>query len=299
MAESYFDPTSGDDTTGDGSYSTPYKTLNKAATEASDGDTIRLVNGTHTLTYNETASTSINKNLTITSESDDATLAILDGDNYTYYTWWRVYGAVTVTFKNITITKMKNTGGNGSFTVNPVFVGSNTIIDGMIWDDTYCGGGSYGVVNANGNNQTVTIRNCIVKNLPPAGLHCFFSSFANTSAVTHNIYNNTFYLNTDNIHYGIIYSPSTNSTYNFKNNIVYNSSGTAQVVAASGDATETVNLHNNCFHANSGAVTETSGSWGTVDSQDNITTDPLFVSAATGNFKLRPTSPCIGTGTNV
>jgi hypothetical protein len=51
----------------------------------------------------------------------------------------------------------------------------------------------------------------------------------------------------------------------------------------------------NCCINNMGAVNDEGG--GTGDGTNNIFADPQFVDFATGDLRLRPSSPCIGAGT--
>lgn len=67
MPSFYVSPT-GNDITGNGSVGSPYLTLDKAINVASNGDTIYVMNGTHTYT----TTVAINKELTITSQNGKA-----------------------------------------------------------------------------------------------------------------------------------------------------------------------------------------------------------------------------------
>ena len=62
------------------------------------------------------------------------------------------------------------------------------------------------------------------------------------------------------------------------------------------DATQDIaNLTNNCCFHQFGSNNDQGA--GTSDGTDNIFADPQFVDSANGDYRLRPSSPCIGTGT--
>lgn len=73
MTTWYVSP-SGNDSTGDGSYSTPWEHIYKAIDESISGDTILLLDGT----YAEEVSRTFNKSLKIQSESEDYTKVIIE-----------------------------------------------------------------------------------------------------------------------------------------------------------------------------------------------------------------------------
>jgi hypothetical protein len=68
--------TTGSDTTGDGSSGNPYLTVSKCLTVGIDGDTVRALSGTYTIT----STTNIDKQFTITSNSGVATDVIFDAN---------------------------------------------------------------------------------------------------------------------------------------------------------------------------------------------------------------------------
>lgn len=93
MATWYIDFTNGDDSTGDGTSSSPYKTLSKAHTEATSGDTVEFAAGTYT------GKVSFSKNLTMQAASGaTVTYNAEAGNSYIFDTG---AASLTLTFKGI------------------------------------------------------------------------------------------------------------------------------------------------------------------------------------------------------
>ena len=140
-----------------------------------------------------------------------------------------------------------------------------------------------------------TLRYCISKN--DMGDLIFF----NYPSAGNEIYNNVFYIKSG-LKPNIIHESGTKEHgYNYYNNIVYNLSSSAGFALANsvGDRTQTRSLSNNVFYNVANIPAEMS------HSPTMQTTDPQFLSLSStvtlginslGGFKLKPTSPFIGTG---
>ena len=76
------------------------------------------------------------------------------------------------------------------------------------------------------------------------------------------------------------------STYTIKNTIFVGNTGSETLMASTSGQLGTLVDSNNCY-------SNTGHSGGT----NNIFSDPLFVDSTTGDFRLRPSSPCINAGT--
>lgn len=162
----YVNSATGNDSTGDGSSGSPYKTFHKGYTVSSSGDTLNLT-GTFTWTdADETADASttgytISKNLTIQGQSADATIIQAHAsENSADRRVFTVSSGYTVTFDSITIRHGKAPSGGGVYSgynssANMTFqncrVEYNRVIGGSwgeggaIW--AYLSGGSLTVTN--------------------------------------------------------------------------------------------------------------------------------------------------------
>lgn len=114
------------------------------------------------------------------------------------------------------------------------------------------------------------------------------------------------FANTNSVMGNIIYASGANGMrvndgdysvmlYNniFQNN--GNAAGEYNVNWAGGNTAETLGIHGyNCFNTAGGGGS--SNLSGLTTNATEITTDPLFVDAANGDFRLQSTSPCKGTG---
>ena len=106
----YVDATNGNDTTGDGTETKPYKTVEAAAKAAVSGDTITLGAGKYTLYGVSSVNTTKGKNLTFVGQGADKTFwgigaTIPDPANFgtEYNGDYSFDGAGTITFRNMTL----------------------------------------------------------------------------------------------------------------------------------------------------------------------------------------------------
>lgn len=122
--------------------------------------------------------------------------------------------------------------------------------------------------------------------------------FFNYPSTGNEIYNNVFYIGAG-LSPNIIHENSSQHTYNFFNNIIYNLSTTADYAFKATEQTRTIS--NNVFYGNHPSVDPL-----TAEPADpfKITADPLFVNAGTGatcinslsGYKLRGSSPALNAG---
>ena len=142
------------------------------------------------------------------------------------------------------------------------------------------------------SNLTSTIESCVFIECTNVGTWASIIA-AGQSDGTANINNCIFYNATNQLKH-IARQSVAGITSNFKNNIVYQNVGATTYLVS--DTNGVTNFYNNDTYAASGAVALTSSGSPTVE-QNNITTDPLFVDLPNLDFRLRPSSPCIDTGT--
>lgn len=289
MATVYISPTGSDARTYAQAQSsaTPWLTVGKANTSATTGDTIIVMAGTHTM-----ESITFTKTFTIQGETSNPLLYVFNAGGVTRSWTFSGYsptlkylkftGTVFQTFVFATPTGTTTTinscifkyplndNGPSSYTANMRFTGNLTE-----------GGGT--------NNLTANLFDAT----SVAGTGCLpFVSTLDTPALM-NLTNNTFYVNglSTAFGYGILYSPDSSGgsqgtpTWTLKNNIFM--SQTSMTNGSVGGAGTRTSSYSCAYNLPSSNLPGTGG----------ITSDPLFVDAANGNFNLRPTSPCIETGT--
>lgn len=291
MTTYYISPT-GNDTTGNGSNATPWLTISKAHTSASSGDTIICKDGTYTW-----VTQAFSKSLTIRAENtllaifDGASSALnwqpsvdttISGIRFTNATGaanvpiFRLEVSATLTFNScrfdtLLIHGTSNAGQGGLIGTglggsgSPIFVLNLCIIDDVYMMSTatenYLLSGRLDVVN---RIVTYTLTNCAL----------YFVN-ASSQRVQKILMKSTSFV-----------SSGANIVSTIKNCIVHNNTGNA--LSYSTGASGIVNtLTNSCFYNITGVPSGTA----------LVTSDPLFVDPANDNFNLRPTSPCVNTGT--
>lgn len=289
----YYIATTGNDTTGNGSLATPWLTLAKFLASSTTGDTCMVGAGTFTFAA-----------ATITNRTIQGTR----GTGVTNTTGWTVFtgsgsgvkwafGTGTTVVKDIWFDSCVNTSNTGGLItcgnmVTPVFT-----ITGCRFSNCSGGGGdagsavigSIGYIGLLGN---ITIGSCIFDNCNTTynNVSAYFSMRGAVAGSTFNFFNNVFIVRTTpTVYVSSVFTGDTehaNTTWTLKNNIfICRSAGIAMGLAG------TATMSNN----------DIIGFWilGTVIQSNNITTEPLFIDENNNDFRLRPTSPCLGTGTIV
>lgn len=284
MANWYLNADSGDDGAGDGSSGNPWETIAKAHTEASGGDTVYLQASSAAYAF---ATQTFTKALTWEGVSGDPADVVIDaGGNGRQ--WW--FQADTV-WSNVTLYDAGLSDRDGLLTHSS---GVTTVFNNVIFDtidlslaENYWYGGLVNV-QVSASNVSVTLNYCAIKNCSGAGAaaHMFGASLTTTNISI--ALNNCTIIYTDAVNRlaGVTTGASV-SSIEFHNCIVADLSGAAAMnfEDPSSAAAIVVRADYSCMYSWTGAPTGTGV----------ITSDPLLVGVAAGQFGLRPTSPCINT----
>jgi hypothetical protein len=235
------------------------------------------------------------------------------GNVVTLYSEALTFDGSSVTNGLVQDNYIHDTDGNGATTYN----GANNITfrhnkleytsikrDGTVWYNMlrvaiYIDGGGPDIIERNFVNEAgvgfealaepgqpaahdVIIRNNVVENCNAPGaagivIGTWYSSTDGSSVYNINVWNNAFYANTD----GVVILPMTSASVAWENNIFAGNT----------------NTYINSLNWNPGTVGyNVYFGGGSGPGSNNLTSDPLFVSASTGNFSLLPTSPAIDAG---
>jgi len=173
-----------------------------------------------------------------------------------------------------------NSGSGGKFFHGSASNASsnNIAYDNIFYDNTTSGDWNCGLLLSSGNN------NVAYKNVAYGNFAGFCIAFSVTNA---RLYNNISYAND---YYGI-YVGHTSSGSRVENNTVYNS-GTNGIFV--GDGATTATVKNNISHSHSNNLKLTNAT-----NSNNLTSNPLFVSASGKDFHLQSSSPAIDAGTSI
>lgn len=291
----YYIATTGNDTTGNGSLATPWLTLAKFLASSTTGDTCMVGAGTFTFAA-----------ATITNRTIQGTR----GTGVTNTTGWTVFtgsgsgvrwafGTGTTVVKDIWFDSCVNTSTSNSGglitcgnTVTPVFT-----ITGCRFSNCSGGGGDSGsaVIGSTGwigLLGNITIGSCIFDNCNTTynNVSAYFSMRGAVAGSTFNFFNNVFIVRTTPTvslsHIITGYNEAANTVWTLKNNIFV-----CRLTNRTFSFGATCTMSNNCLV---GAIIPAA-----VVQSNNITSEPLFIDEDNQDFRLRPTSPCLGTGTIV
>lgn len=261
---------------------TPWATVGKCNTDAVTGDTISIAAGTYTW-----ATIAFTKSFTLIGAafSNGHPVVIFDAGLLASLQW-TLSGGFTLTCQNI---KFINTANTSNYPFNDVgtavadtfsFTGCE-FMTSRVSTAVYA---SYFVTVQTGT--AFTFSTCVFNNIQRgAGVVNGWIIHPYAGAVTLN--NCVFYCTATGADEltQLIYNGSATATLTGKNNIFYRDS--ANVGLNGGFATTITLTYSDFFgFANPGGT-------------GNITSDPLLIDGANSNFNLRPTSPCLGTGTIV
>jgi len=274
----YYIATTGNDTTGNGSEATPWATFAKFLSSSASGDTCIVAAGTYTF-----ATATIISRTVIGPSADNPAIF-----NATAAVVWAV---VDTTVQNL---KFTNTGTT-MFTCKGAIFEKCQFID-LIYVNSTIGYALFSHVTVAANVNT-TLIGCLVDNPTRDASSSFFHAlfgFRNPTSSTITLTNSIISVETMAATFGLLggSNAAITITVNDTNNIFLNSSGqnwNFTNFATSSVTTNGTSISNCRRNINTGWPVGTG----------NITSDPLFVDAASGNFALRPTSPCLGTGTLV
>lgn len=292
----YYIATTGNDTTGTGTLLNPWLTLSKGLTGSTTGDTLTFAAGT----YTKTSSANVT----------NRTLQGALGGSATSTTGWTVFsggGSVggfyqvggTTNYYNIWFNNVVRTawqagfiGTQGSATTtiracrfSGITCASNSNYAGLIGSTDYLV-----------NTVYLTISSCVFDDI-----QCIMNSNANYNLIGGRgksvgsyvrFYNNTMSFRTEALRPGFLFGGFSGDScdYSIKNSIFKNSCSSISIICVTpGTFTNGFNMVNCCYNGTFSA----SG----VTATNCITTDPLLIDESNADFRLRPTSPCLSTGT--
>jgi len=277
---SYYIATTGNDSTGAGTLVSPWLTISKAFNSSTANDTINVAAGTYTW-----VSQTFTSNRTIQGAGNTTT--IFTGADAAI-AWNINTNGVSMTINDMTF---KNSITTSSYVFwNNTGVGStnmNWTFNRIIFKDLATSSSSraiFGFSESGGaTDMDIMFNTCLFDNMYLVGSPsaCEFLNLSQGTGQVLSFTNCTFYVTGGTIVTWWVVVATV--TFTVKNCIFYNTSGTNITLNSSGTPT----FSYNCTYTN----------WTSVPSGTaNITSDPLLVSPTTGNFNLRPTSPCIDTG---
>jgi hypothetical protein len=286
----FYIATNGSDSTGDGSEANPWFNLFYAAGNGRSGtsDTIIVKDGTYTQTLGANVFSFTNRH--IKSESLDPNSAILD---FTGLNTQVISGTSEAKIEGIRFQNMRVTDGSSSRGIFVDFNGEyikNCIFQGITGSDGPRGrGGSF-------HKGSTRYQGCVFIDCwsisPSTSDGGIFSS--TNDGYDFELVNCTIYFNANNIPVGLFMplavihmgDGGSNRSATVSNTIVLVDGGTISEFAEIRNGNGTVNTTYSCLHNANYSDGETGV----------ITDDPLLVDSVNGDFRLRPTSPCIGTG---
>ncbi|WP_158289251.1 OmpL47-type beta-barrel domain-containing protein [Paenibacillus flagellatus] len=335
QAATYYIAPTGSDTTGDGSISSPWLTINKAQTYLAAGDTLYARGGTY---HNQWGIAISNKAGTSTAP---VTIAAYPGETPVFsdvrpsavlHTFMEVRNSSWVVIDGLHIQ---------NYSKNGFWIGNDTAVPGgknhhitirnckiqNIGTSTSLHHGIY----LSADNYDTTISNNIIDNVTAAGIHMFHTPGGSHFKIYNNILSNS--------REGIIVDEAHNNTEIF-NNTFYNNTRNVDVSNYEGHPTLHVSIYNNVSYnsipgqiglwvwpGNVGNVIEDNNLWydttkstpinwggapngtpvyrsvadlraATNNAEHSIQADPLFVNRGANPLQLQSGSPAIDTGTS-
>ena len=280
MATYYINADTGNDTTGDGSASTPWLTLNHAVSEAADNDTIVAQDSTSSYTF--TSFSFVNKGLTIQGESEGG--AVFDGNGAKV----EAQSNNTVFTQNFLDVEFTNCAGyniyEGIFTIG-IANFTRCKFHNLNFQNPRAG-----IMEALADislEQTVVFTSCLFYNLnnSSSGNEAGFLLGGNNNRTANATLNNcVIHIYSSNNIRNIIGDNNSDKNLYLTNTILLNDSANEITIEPTrGESTMNYSCYYNFLEPPAGS--------------NNINSDPLFIDPANGNYNLSATSPCIDAGT--
>ena len=284
MATYYINADTGNDATGDGSALNPWLTILHAKDNVVDNDTIICQDATATYLFEQL---DINHSITIKGESvEGAIFSTVSAQQ----SGWALTGDNYITLKFITFANIDISHNSSAYVLTAENSGATMdIISCVFRDITITAGGfnwASGIINKLYLYSTYIITGCIFYNIENRGI---IVRHAQNEVYTDISFNNCVFNFTTDTHTDILIGQNDPPT-SFKNCIIYNDTLNTKFIASysNGLGANTSFDYNCVYGLFSNPITGTG---------NLLDTDPLFIDAATNNYNLSPTSPCIDAGT--
>jgi parallel beta-helix repeat protein len=333
-ANTYYISPTGNDTTGNGTISSPWLTIKKAQTYLTAGDTLYARGGTYNNQWGITIS---NKTGTSTAP---ITIAAYPGEtpifsdvwpNTVLHTFLEIRNSSWFVLDGLTI---QNYSKNGLWIGNDTAgqTNHNITVQNCIIQNIGTSTAQHHGIYISADNYDTTIRNNKISNVTSAGIHMFHVPGGNNFK----IYNNIIYNNRE----GIIVDDAHNNTDIF-NNTFYNNFRNVDITNYNGTPAQNTRIYNNISYNGIagqtglwvwpgvlGLVTEDNNLWydatrstpinwggaangapvymsvadlraATTNADHSIQVDPLFVNTGPNPLQLQSNSPAIDSGTSL
>ncbi|MCE7699717.1 MAG: Ig-like domain repeat protein, partial [Methanobacterium paludis] len=256
LRDAYVSPT-GNDTSGTGTSSNPFATIQKALQNVVTGGTVHLKAGTYTGTGNK--GLTISRNVTITGENPATT--IIDAQYLTNI--WTVNSGVTVILENLSLVNANTTSNGGAISNAGNLTAINcTFANNTVKTDSANGGAIY-------NTGTIySLSNCTFT----GNAACYGGAIYNINGIITSMDNCTFTGNAAQLYGGAIYTYGnmvtsindcifTSNTLTYQGGAaIYNYKGTITVINST-FANNTAYYYGGAIYNNAGTMTFTSCSF--------------------------------------
>jgi len=298
MANIYWSPATGNDSTGNGSKATPYKTVRQCYSVCNDNDHIILPAGVHLLTgdvIDAINTGTARTNITVRGETENARDSVIDGDN-SQYQWVPQIGRTGITmWKDFTIRRNRTQW----YRFYQGVIGIVMTVQNVWFDRNDPPPAYSGLFTFHPSDIVLNINRCVFNDYSSNNaIHANYITACGGPRITITATNNVFYSEKFKSTRYYFMGNGTNtvgSSTIIKNNIFvhrYPATVAGLIANWSANYIEWV-AHNNVQH---GALTWNMVEGSASHSEDfinNITADPKFVDEKLGYFNLQKDSPAI------